>query len=418
MRILYSILMYLTAAVLWLLQFVSPKLKQFVRGRDGVYETLQKNRAPADRPIWFHCASLGEFEQGVPIMAAMRKKYPDRKIAVTFFSPSGYEIKKDTPLADVVTYLPLDTPANAAKFIEILRPGLAIFIKYEIWPNYLRELDRKKIPALLVSGLFRENQLFFQPYGSFMRRALHRFNHIFVQNEASENLLEKAGFTKVSISGDTRFDRVSQQIERANHLAFIEEFLKVDTQEKPLCIVCGSTWAADEAVLLPYINRAPAHVKFVIAPHKIDSARIAQLERQLGVSNTRYTERTGKNSSRSRVLIVDTIGLLTKIYSYADIAYVGGAMGSTGLHNILEPATFGVPVLIGKNFEEFPEARRLQQLAGLYSVTGAGELSEIMAKLVSQKDFREKTGMIAGHFVNQNTGATRITMEYIAQLTF
>jgi len=348
-------------------------------------------------------------------MESVREKFPIHKIVVTFFSPSGYEIKKKSKLADVTAYLPLDTQANAKKFLEIVNPSFAIFIKYEIWPNYLFGLYSRNIPALLVSGLFRENQLFFKSYGSFMRKALKTFDHLFVQDISSEVLLKRIGVKNVSISGDTRFDRVSHQIEQDNTLKFVAEF-----KNDSICIVCGSTWPEDEAVLLDYINKASENLKFIIAPHKIDASKIESFRSKINKKSVCFSEIQNKRNKYSlleyKVLIVDTIGLLTKIYSYADIAYVGGAMGNTGLHNILEPATFGVPIVIGNNFEKFPEAKKLQQLAGLYSVENASEASEILGKLVIDENFRKKTGMIAGHFINSNTGATKIIMEYLTSL--
>ena len=327
---------------------------------------------------------------------------------VSFFSPSGYEVKKNAPIADIVVYLPLDTVSNAKKFINAVHPSLVLFVKYEFWPNYLFELKNRNIPILLISGLFREGEVFFKGHGDFMRKALKSFDHIFVQDKASEKLLNDIDITNVTVSGDTRFDRVSHQIEQDNSLGFISAF-----KGNSLCIVCGSTWPEDEAVLLNYINKAPENVKFVVAPHNIDVSKSEYFRKKIQGASVLYSEKEGKELSDFSVFIIDTVGLLTKIYSYADIAYVGGAMGKTGLHNILEPATFGVPIVIGSNFKNFPEAQRLQQLAGLYVVDSAAECTEILHKLVTDNSFREKTGMIAGHFVNSNTGATNITLDYI-----
>lgn len=373
-----------------------------------MFEILQQKISSPDKTIWFHCASLGEFEQGVPIMEAMRKLKPNLKIVVSFFSPSGFEIKKNTPLADAVVYLPMDTPSNAKKFIAAVHPSLAIFVKYEFWPNYLFELQKKNIRTLLVSGIFRENQIFFKPYGGFMRKALTTFEHFFVQDENSEKLLQNIGFKNTTISGDTRFDRVSHQIEMDNTLKFAEEF-----KGNSLCIVCGSTWPEDEAVLLDYINAAPENVKFIIAPHKIETDKITAFSKRIVKKTVLYSHKDEVNISEYSVLIIDCIGLLSKLYNYADIAYVGGAMGKTGLHNILEPATFGLPIVIGKHYQEFPEAIRLQDLAGLYSIENASECEEIFNKLLQDTSFRNKTGMISGHFVNKNVGATAKIIDYI-----
>lgn len=411
MRIFYSFLTRIGYAFLWLTQFFSNKMRLFVKGRVGVFKIISEAIQPDDKTIWFHCASLGEFEQGQPIMEAVRELLPNHKIVVTFFSPSGYEVKRNTPVADVVTYLPPDTISNAKKFIEIVHPSLAVFVKYEFWPNYLFELETAGIPAILVSGLFRKKQIFFKPYGGFMRKALLTMNHFFVQNSVSEDLLSTIGVENVSVSGDTRFDRVSRQIEQDNTLAYIETF-----KQDSICIVCGSTWPEDEAILVPFINSCDDNIKFIFAPHIIDAIKIENFRKKITKPTVLFSEKDTKDSWGATVFIIDTIGLLTKIYSYADIAYVGGAMGVNGLHNILEPATYDIPIIIGKNYEKFPEAKRLRSLAALFSVATSEEVTTIMQKLIDNANFRDKTGMIAGHFVNSNTGATKIIMDYIKSL--
>ncbi|QQX78157.1 3-deoxy-D-manno-octulosonic acid transferase [Aequorivita iocasae] len=408
MHTIYNLLILIASFLLKIVALFSKKMKLFVNGRRSVYETLQQKISATDKTIWFHCASLGEFEQGVPIMEAIKKLKPDHKIVVSFFSPSGYEIKKNTPLADAVVYLPMDTPANAKKFISAVHPSLTFFVKYEFWPNYLFELQKKNIPTLLVSGVFRESQIFFKPYGGFMRKVLATFDHFFLQDKNSETLLKNIGFTNTRVSGDTRFDRVSHQIEMDNTLKFAEDF-----KGNSLCVVCGSTWPEDEAVLLHYINSAPENVKFIIAPHKIEADKIEDFTKRIVKKTVLHSKIDDVNISDYSVLIIDCIGLLSKLYSYADIAYVGGAMGKTGLHNILEPATFGVPIVIGKNFEAFPEAKRLRGLAGLFSISNASECTEILNKLILNDSFRNKTGLIAGHFVNKNTGATKKIIDYL-----
>ncbi len=408
MQFLYNFLIYSSSFIIWLVQFFSKKMKLFKDGRKDVFKTLESSLNPDDKTIWFHCASLGEFEQGVPLMEALKVKYPEHKLIVSFFSPSGYEVKKNDPIADVIVYLPLDSSKNAREFIRLTHPSLAVFIKYEFWPNYLFQLKKKEVKTLLVSGLFRENQLFFKPYGGFMRKALHSFDHFFVQDEASIALLKQLNFNNITLSGDTRFDRVSNQLKQDNNLEFISEF-KQDTT----CIVCGSTWPEDEQVLLDYINSAPDTVKFIIAPHKIDPQKIETFRNSIQKKVVLFSEKENETLSNYSVLIVDTIGLLTKIYSYADIAYVGGAMGSTGLHNILEPITFGVPIIIGKNFNKFPEAKSLLNLNGLFTVSNASECSEILTRLVIDLDFRNQTGKIAEQFAKSNIGATKKVIDYI-----
>lgn len=355
-------------------------------------------------------ASLGEFEQGLPIIEIVKDLYPHHKIVVSFFSPSGYENKKNTPIADAVVYLPLDTRKNARQFLDLVHPDLVVFIKYEFWPNILRELNFRKIRTLLVSGGFRKDQVFFKPYGGWMKRSLKTFEHFFVQNKESEELLHSIGFPNVTVSGDTRFDRVSRQLEQDNRLDFVEDFLN-----RELCIVAGSTWPADENLLKEYINKAPAGVKFIIAPHQTNSEKIENFRQSLNKKIILYSEKEGRKLAEFEVLIIDAIGFLTRIYNYADIAYVGGAAGKTGLHNILEPATFGVPVIIGANFENFPEAKQLHRLAGLFSVKDKEELFSILSKLLENEDLRRRTGMISGHFIAGNTGATKIVEGYLRE---
>ena len=408
MTFVYNILIHIANFHLQIAQFFSPKLRLFVQGRKKTFGIISELLTVQDRTIWFHCASLGEYEQGVPIMEVLKKKYPEYKLVVSFFSPSGYEVKKNNKLADVTVYLPMDTKGNARKFIKAIKPVSAIFVKYEVWPNYLFELEKQQIPAILVSGTFRKDQIYFKNHGGLMRKALNTYNHLFVQNSASETLLASIGITNVTVSGDTRFDRVSHQIEMDNSLSFMDTF----KQEK-LCVVCGSTWPEDIDVLTDYINNAPSHVSFVIAPHKIDTTKIEAFINKVQKPTVRYSQMSDKLLSEAAILIIDNIGLLTKVYSYADIAYVGGGMGNDGLHNILEPATFGIPVVIGKNYEKFPEAERLQSLAGLFSVSSSEEFTTTMTKLVNDSNFRSKTGMICGHWINSNTGATKQICDYV-----
>jgi 3-deoxy-D-manno-octulosonic-acid transferase len=386
----------------------SDKMKLFVNGRKNVFSKLEQELAANDQTIWFHAASLGEYEQAVPVIEVVKEQFPEKKIVISFFSPSGYEVKKNKSLGDVTVYLPLDTAANVNRFLDLVNPEWALFIKYEFWPNYLQELKKRKIRTLLVSGGFREDQVFFKSYGSWMRSYLQTFEHFFVQNEKSVQLLNSIGFSNVTLSGDTRFDRVSHQIEQDNHLHFIEEF-----KNRKLCVVAGSTWPEDEALLVDFINNASEEVRFIIAPHTLKPAKFQRLQELLKKKSVLFSEKEGKDLTTFRVFIIDTIGLLTKIYSYADIAYVGGAAGNTGLHNILEPATFGLPIIIGENFDRFPEAIQLQKLAGLFAVANQEELAIILQKLIENKDFRRKTGMISGHFINSNTGATRVISEYL-----
>lgn len=409
MRILYNFVIQLITFLLGIVSVFNRKVRQFVDGRAEVFDIIKKKINPADKVIWFHCASLGEYEQGLPIMDAVKTQFPAYKILVTFFSPSGYNIKKNSTLADCVVYLPLDTIGNAIKFISLVHPSLAIFIKYEIWPNFLFELGKNNIPSLLVSGIFRKEQIYFRTYGDFMIKALKTFSHIFLQDQRSLILLDSIDITKTTISGDTRFDRVFGQKKSNNFLAFMPEF-KGDC----FCIVCGSTWLEDENILVDYINSSPKNLKFVIAPHKIESLKILSLRNKIEHATVLYTERTSKNLSSYKVLIIDTIGLLSRLYQYAEIAYIGGAMGKSGLHNILEPATFGVPIVIGRNFEKFPEAKQLEQLGGLFAVQNREECQTIFEQLIENPTLRMDAGKKAEDYILENTGATQKVMEYIS----
>lgn len=408
---LYNLLITSAEKLLPATSFFNDKMKLFVEGRKNVFPTLENAISTEDKTIWFHAASLGEYEQAVPVIKEMKNLFPKHKVVLTFFSPSGYEIKKNNNLADVTTYLPLDTKKNVQKFLDIVHPEWALFIKYEFWPNYLKELKQQKIKSLLISGSFRQEQVFFKPYGKWMRDYLKAFDHFFVQDEKSKKLLNSIGFLNITVSGDTRFDRVSHQIEQDNTLDFIAEF-----KNNQLCVVAGSTWPEDEKLLVDFINNTSEEVKFIIAPHTLKPARILKLKQLIKPKTLLFSEKEGKKLSSYRVFIIDTIGLLTKIYSYADIAYVGGAAGETGLHNILEPATFGLPIVTGKNLSKFPEAIKLQQLAGLFAVSSKEGFSTIFLKLIRDKNFRQKTGMISGHYINSNTGATALISDFFKNI--
>lgn len=411
MRALYNLTTSIAKRVLPLAANFNEKLKLFTEGRKSVFNELESKINPKDDYLWFHAASLGEFEQALPIIEEVKKDFPHFRILITFFSPSGYENKKNHPLADIITYLPLDTRKNAKRFLALVQPKMAFFIKYEIWPNFLSELKKRGIRTLLVSGAFRKNQIYFKGYGSFMRKALSNFDHFFVQNKSSMDLLQSIGFNNITLSGDTRFDRVSRQIKHNNKLDFAEEFINNTT-----CLVAGSTWPEDDELIIPFINTTSEKLKVIIAPHEIKEEKLKALEKRITKKYIRYSIREHKDLKSYDILILDTIGLLGKVYSYADIAYVGGAAGTTGLHNILEPATFGIPVVIGKNYKNFPEAIKLRQLAGLFVAASSNEFSNISNKLITDRSFREKTGMIAGHFINSNTGATHSVMKYLKNL--
>jgi 3-deoxy-D-manno-octulosonic-acid transferase len=411
MLFLYNLLLIFASQVVKLLALFSPKIKLFVDGRKTVFSTLKSKIKPEDKTIWFHAASLGEFEQGLPVMEKIKARYPNHKIVVTFFSPSGYEVRKNNIIADATVYLPLDTKSNAKQFLKLVHPDLVFFIKYEYWPNYLNELKKVTTRTYLISGIFRENQAFFKWYGGFYRNALKAFDYFFVQNESSKLLLQKLGFNTVKISGDTRFDRVVAILERDNSLDFIHQF-----KNNATTIVIGSSWPKDESLLVNYINHTNEKVKFIIAPHNIKVEQIQELKNSISKKTILFSEKENIDLATYDVLIIDTIGILTKIYSYADIAYVGGGFGNPGVHNILEPATFGIPIIVGPNFSHFAEAVALVHQEGCVSISNQNELNDAFSNLISNEDVRHEKGHICSTFVQMNKGATDIIMNQIRNI--
>ncbi|WP_335339087.1 3-deoxy-D-manno-octulosonic acid transferase [Lutibacter profundi] len=384
-------------------------MKLFVDGRKITFSKLKKVISKNDEVIWFHCASLGEFEQGRPIIEKLREENPTHKLVLTFFSPSGYEVRKNYKEADVVCYLPLDTKLNAKKFLDIVHPKLAVFVKYEFWPNILRELKKRNIKTILVSGIFRKNQPFFKWYGNWMRKTLQAFNHFFVQDENSETLLKSIGFSNVTVSGDTRFDRVFEITQQNNQLQFIEEF-----KNNTYTLVAGSTWEDDEKILVEYINNlASENEKFIIAPHNINAKNIEELKASISKKVILFSDKKDKKLQNFQVFIIDTVGILTKIYSYANIAYVGGGFTNTGVHNVLEPATFGVPILIGPNYNKFLEVIDLVNKKACFSVNNSKKLYVLLKKFFQEEQKRKKAGKQALNYVVERTGATTKILYYL-----
>jgi 3-deoxy-D-manno-octulosonic-acid transferase len=408
MSFIYNFILLFASQILKILALFSPKLNLFVKGRKSVFETLKNKIQATDKTIWFHAASLGEYEQGLPVIEAIKQHFPNHKIVLTFFSPSGYEVRKNNTIADVTVYLPLDTISNVKQFLKVVHPEMVFFIKYEFWPNYLKELRNQNIKTYLISGIFREKQAFFKWYGEFYRNALKTFDYFFVQNDSSKTLLQSIGFNNVKVSGDTRFDRVVSILERDNTLDFIEQFINNKTT-----IVIGSSWPKDEELLVNYINQCSDDVKFIIAPHNIDKNQILNLKNQISNKTILFSEKDNVDLSNYAVFIIDTIGILTKIYSYADIAYVGGGFGNPGVHNILEPATFGIPVVIGPNYSHFSEATALVNLEGCLTIHNQTQLNEAFDLLLQNEDERLEKGHICSTFVQMNKGATQTIMAYI-----
>lgn len=409
MLFLYNLAIHIAGFFLRIIALFSPKIKLFVEGRKSVFDTLREKITPTDKTIWFHAASLGEYEQGLPVIEKIKEKHPSHKIIVTFFSPSGYEVRKNNTVADVTVYLPLDTKSNAKKFISLVRPEKAFFIKYEFWLNYLKELENRETPTYLISGIFRDNQMFFKWYGGFYRNALKAFTYFFVQNESSKQKIRAIGFNNAIVSGDTRFDRVNAILERDNRLDYVENF-----KNSQPTIVVGSSWPKDEVLIAEYINQASENVKFIIAPHNIKPDQISDLQSRIKKSTVLFSEKENKDLSAYNVFIIDIVGLLTKIYSYGTIAYVGGGFGNPGIHNILEPATFGMPIVIGPNYANFAEAISLVANGGCMPISTLEELKDICDRLLKNKNFLSEKSEICRSFIQENKGATETIINMVS----
>ena len=401
MRLLYTLALHLYALLIEIASLFNKKAR---RTRWGQWHTNGILRDKIDRQakyIWFHAASLGEFEQGRPIMEAVRKQYPQYKILLTFFSPSGYEVRKNYEGADVICYLPFDTPFKVIKFLHLAKPAMAVFIKYEFWYNYLAELKRRNIPVYLVSGIFRREQLFFRWYGGWYRKALHCFDRLFVQDEASALLLAGYGISNVSVCGDTRFDRVLEIQRQARLLPVVEEFVGVDDR---LIMVAGSSWPQDEDVFLPYFNEHP-EIKLIIAPHEIHREHLIAIESKINRPSIRLSETTAQSVNDKDCLIIDSFGLLSSIYRYGHIAYIGGGFGK-GIHNTLEAAVYGIPVLFGPNHQKSREAKELISAGGGFSIANESDFKTLMEKMTLNPDFRQNAGQRVADYVQQNSGVT------------
>lgn len=391
--------------LIWSASLFHPKAKAFVTGRRKILQHVKSafkgNTSPV---VWLHCASLGEFEQGRPIVEAIKANYPAHKILLTFFSPSGFEVRKNFPLADFVFYLPWDTKANARQFVDAVNPALAIFIKYEFWLHYATTLKKRNIPLISVSSIFRSSQIFFQSYGSLHRKILRSFTWFFVQNYESIKLLESIKIKNVTRAGDTRFDRV-RKIQKSNEGVPVVEAFKNNQK----VFVVGSSWQEDLDVLLPFVNEN--RLKFIIAPHEVSEQSIRDIENALQVPYIRYSNASGKNLDDVSVLIIDNVGMLSKLYRYGEFAYVGGAFGK-GLHNILEAASNGVPILFGnKNYEKFQEAVDLINRGGAFAISGYPDLKEKYEMLNIPESFLLACE-VTRQYVEDNLGATDKIMEY------
>ena len=410
--ILYNLLIFLYVKLIQLFALNNTKASQWTTGRAYWQSKLAIGLSTRkSKTIWIHCASLGEFEQGRPIIESIKKNYPETFILLTFFSPSGYEVRKNYALADFVCYLPADTPKQAKQFINIVQPELVIFVKYEFWLNMLEVLKQKNIPVLLTSAIFRENQIFFKWYGSLWRNALRGFKHIFVQNQESATLLASIQLKNFSIGGDTRFDRV---VEIANQFIAIPQIEKFCNKKSVL--VAGSTWIADE-ILLSKLATAFPKWKMIIAPHEIDENHLSNLEKsfQQSCRFSALINLSEKELESIQILIIDNIGMLSKLYNYANICYVGGGFGS-GIHNVLEAAVYGKSVLFGPKFHKFDEAKALIKAGGAFSIQDEISLFSKFSDLKDNSVLMAQTGSIAGNFVHQNAGATALIIDYIKKI--
>ncbi len=410
-RLLYHFFIILMACGMRIASIWNEKARRWTSGRRRIFiqveEKLRTLKNVSGRRVWMHCASLGEFEQGRPLLEEIKKQYPDLVVILSFFSPSGYEVRKHYPGADVVFYLPADRPGNVRKLLDLIQPALVLWIRYEFWHLYLRELKRRNIPVLLISALFRKQHLFFQPWGGFWRQTLRTFTHIFVQQQESAALLAEIGFTdNVTVSGDTRFDRVSEIAEAFTPLPVIESFCKGHK-----VLVAGSTWPKDEKELSDYIN-ASCSMRVILAPHEIGDQRIDDIQ-QTFPDAVLYSDWEKKGDMGSRILIINNIGMLSRLYAYADIAYVGGGFGKQGLHNILEAAVYGKPVVIGPVYQKHYEAVEMIHQGGAISVSNAGELAATMHRLVNNEDELNKRGAAASAYIRENRGATNSILQYI-----
>jgi 3-deoxy-D-manno-octulosonic-acid transferase len=383
------------------------KAGRAISGRRGLWKRLKEKAPELQGCIWMHCSSVGEFEQGRPVLEALQQQFPDRKFVLTFFSPSGLELFRDSRLADHIDYLPFDSAATADRFLALLRPSAAIFVKYEFWFHYLDRLKRRKVPTFLISAVFRPDQVFFRWYGALNRNMLRCFDRILVQNEASAALLKRIRGIQVEVCGDTRFDRVHSIVERNEELPLLREFRQ--RMDGPV-LMAGSTWKADEDLLLPAVQELKEMPALVVAPHELKEAQLHALAAQLPAPVSRWS--AGRLEEGSRTLLIDSIGQLSRAYRYADVAYVGGGF-SDGIHNLLEPAAWGVPVVFGPQHGKFTEAKALIDAGAGFEVRDRAALRDIMDRLLNDRSFRSAAGEAAAAYVQRNAGATQRTVKAI-----
>lgn len=411
MRIFYELGLGFYKTAITLAAPFHPKARKLKIGQRDIFAQLKtklgNNTAPV---IWFHCASLGEFEQGRPVIENITSQYPQYKIVLTFFSPSGYEIRKNYSGAQVISYLPFDSAANARLFLDIVKPTLAVFVKYEFWYHYLLALKTRNIPAISVSAIFRPSQLFFKPYGGFYRDIIKSFTHIFTQNESSAKLLQNIGINQVTVAGDTRFDRVLQTASSVKNIPVVDQF-KAGQQ----LFIIGSSWPEDMAILTPFIKKYTSQLKFIIAPHEIHEKYISELVSEFEGNAIQFSKADKTDVAKFNVLIIDNIGMLGSLYNYGSYGYVGGAFGA-GLHNTLEPAVFGLPLFFGPTFDKFQEAKDLVHLQVGYPVNSTSQLENIFNSISQNPEQYTQISQAAKQYVQEKAGATAIIMQYLAPM--
>jgi 3-deoxy-D-manno-octulosonic-acid transferase len=383
------------------------KARLWIRGRRGLLNRMKEDMKDCGRVAWFHASSLGEFEQGRPIIEALRRKRPEYKILLTFFSPSGYEVRKNYTGADFIYHLPLDTRRNAIKFLQIANPELVVFIKYEFWYHFLSQTRKRKAKLILVSAIFRKEQLFFKWYGSWYRKILRTFDYIFVQDASSFDLMLDISNLRVRIAGDTRFDRVVQIAEETKGNEVVKNFTS-----GRFTYIFGSTWEKDEEIIVEYINNCRLDVCYIIAPHEINAGRIKNLVTKIEKQVVLYSVAEKEHVSNARVLIIDNIGMLATLYRYGQVAYLGGGFGK-GIHNILEAAVYGIPVIFGPNYRKFREAVDLIKEGGSFAIHSSSEAKEIFDTLREKKDVLAKASEITRNFIQKNKGATETILTYL-----
>ena len=403
---IYNLAMYILELGVKLAALFSDKPAKMVKGYREVFDLLQRKIDRNAQYIWFHAASLGEFEQGRPLIERIRKEYPQYKILQTFFSPSGYEVRKNYDGADIVCYLPIDTPSNVKKFVDLVNPCMVFFVKYEFWQNYLNTFYKKGIPVYSVSSIFRPNQIFFRWYGKGYQQVLKTFAHLFVQNEESKQLLAGIGVNNTTVVGDTRFDRVLDICAAAKQLPLVQIF-KGDT----LTFVAGSSWGPDEDIFIKYFNAHP-EMKLIIAPHVVNDGHLKEIESKLQRSSIRYTKATEENVQQADCLIIDCYGLLSSIYRYGEISYIGGGFG-VGIHNVLEAAVYGIPVIFGPNNKKFREAQHLLANKGGFEINGYEDFEQLMNKFLRDEVYLKQSGKAAGDYVKGNAGAMEKIMKRV-----